>query len=149
MHVHHKLVRIPRVEQPVHGPVTLKLHLSKLCSNGMESLCNRQQKTRVSGPLDSRKVNCSSGSSSLLFLSHYPSPLFFLFTHIIRLVSSLTQRTRAYSLWMDWNRKSDCPQHKRKMTHTCFLQIVVTFFPLSLWFLDSTFHVYLCPNFTR
>lgn len=33
---HTKLVRIPRVEQPVHGPVTLKSHLSKMYSNTSE-----------------------------------------------------------------------------------------------------------------
>lgn len=33
---HTKLVRIPRVEQPVHGPVTLKSHLCKMYSNTSE-----------------------------------------------------------------------------------------------------------------
>lgn len=54
------------MEQPVHGPVTLKSHLCKMCSNGMESLCNRRRES---------VARCIRGRQAVL-----PGPPFFLFT---------------------------------------------------------------------
>ena len=88
--VHHKLVRIPRVEQPVHGPVTLKLHLYKMCSNMMESLSNRRRES-VARWIRGRWAVLPG---PLLFFSYLVTPfssLFFLFAYFIRFVSSLSR----------------------------------------------------------
>lgn len=81
VHVHYELVRIPRVEQPVHGPVTLKSHLEEMHSNQMESLCNTRRKSQWPGGFAEDDELCPSGSpflsSSFSFSSihlHPPPP---------------------------------------------------------------------------